>query len=147
MGRRYLAAFVAMTLATGLLLTACGQASGASTVAVTETIFNITVQPNKIQAGKVRFVVTNPSIMRHEFLVIRTDLGPSDLPTDFDGHVNEDAIDILDTIEDVPPRGSGALPIDLPAGHYVLICNLVQEHDGEKHVHYRLGMRTAFTVR
>jgi len=36
---------------------------------------------------------------------------------------------------------------DLAPGKYVLICNIVQtEPDGSKEAHYKVGMRTAFTV-
>jgi hypothetical protein len=36
---------------------------------------------------------------------------------------------------------------DLAPGKYVLICNIVQtEPDGSIEAHYKVGMRTAFTV-
>ena len=49
-------------------------------------------------------------------------------------------------------RGSSTTVIhgvsfDLAPGKYVLICNIVQtEPDGSKEAHYKVGMRTAFTV-
>jgi len=36
--------------------------------------------------------------------------------------------------------------VDLDAGNYVLICNIVEEEDGETVSHYQEGMRTPFTV-
>jgi hypothetical protein len=42
-------------------------------------------------------------------------------------------------------RKSGAT-FTLDPGKYVLICNLVDERNGEKMAHYQKGMHTAFTV-
>jgi uncharacterized cupredoxin-like copper-binding protein len=71
------------------------------------------------------------------------------LPTEANGSYLEDGpgTDLLDEIELVPSGESRDLQIDLTAGKYVLICNMVHTEDnGEIEVHYQLGMRTAFTV-
>lgn len=139
MHRRLLHLPLILVMASAWTLAACSPvAAGATEVAVTESVFNITLTPDHVPAGKITFVVTNPSLMRHEFLVIKTDKAPDQLPTLPNGRVDEEAVNILNTIEDVPPHGSGNLTLDLAAGSYVLICNLP--------AHYGQGMRAGLTV-
>jgi hypothetical protein len=38
------------------------------------------------------------------------------------------------------------LTVDLDAGSYALICNIVEEEEGEPEAHYAEGMRADFTV-
>jgi hypothetical protein len=57
----------------------------------------------------------------------------------------------VDEVEEIPAPAADAvvseeLEVDLEPGGYAFICNLVEEEDGETEVHYKLGMRTAFTV-
>ena len=98
-------------------------------------------------AGDVTFEVTNdgPEDI-HEFVVLKTDLGPADLPVDDNGVVTEEGegIEVIDEIEDIPVGDSQDLTVSLEAGSYVLLCNIWSEEEGE--AHYAMGMRTAFTV-
>jgi uncharacterized cupredoxin-like copper-binding protein len=147
-----------------LLLPACGNdesgddtpaasettTSAESHVAVTLQEFAVSADPASVPAGPVTFDVTNdgPDDM-HEFVVISTDLGPTELPTDKDGAVveNGEGIEVVDEIEDIPVGESPTLSVDLDAGSYVLICNILQkEPDGTLEAHYSVGMRTGFTV-
>ena len=81
----------------------------------------------------------------HEFVIIQTDLDPSDLPTDEHGAVDEsgEGMEVVDEIEDIPV-GETQVTVDLAAGSYVLICNIYSEDENE--AHYAEGMRIAFTV-
>jgi len=120
-----------------------------TTVNVTLQEFMVTPDQSSVAAGHIRFHVSNIGEDMHEFLVIRTDLAPDMLPTNSDGSYMEDGpgTDLLDEIDLVPSGESRDLDIDLAAGNYVLICNMVHmEEGGEVEVHYQLGMRTAFTV-
>ena len=147
-----------------LLLPACGNdddggtdavasettSGGEASVAVTLQEFAVAADPASVQAGAVTFDVTNdgPDDV-HEFVVLKTDLGPTELPTDNDGAVLEDGegIEVIDEIEDIPVGETPTLAVDLDAGSYVLICNILQkEDDGTLEAHYSEGMRTAFTV-
>jgi uncharacterized cupredoxin-like copper-binding protein len=95
-----------------------------------------------VPAGTVRFRVLNQGPTTHEFLVVRTDRPPDRLPLQRDGlTVNEEApdIDLLDEVEGLDIDEHRTLVLDLPAGNYVLYCNL----EG----HYLGGMHAAFTVR
>ncbi len=85
----------------------------------------------------------------HEFVVIKTDLAITDLPTDEDGAVDEGGggMEVVDEIEDIPVGETPTLTVELDAGAYVLICNILQEEpDGTLEAHYSEGMRTGFTV-
>ena len=164
--RTHRSAVVHFALAGVLLLPACGnddEGSGASDVTSTETTaggessvavtlqeFAVAVEPASVPAGTVTFDVTNegPDDV-HEFVVISTDLGPTELPTDEDGAVLEKGkgIEVVDEIEDIPVGENPTLTVDLDAGTYVLICNILQkESDGTLEAHYSEGMRASFTV-
>jgi uncharacterized cupredoxin-like copper-binding protein len=82
----------------------------------------------------------------HEFVVIRTDLDPTALPTEENGAAAEtgEGMEVVDEVEHVPVGDTPTLTVDLTAGSYVLICNIYDE--GEHESHYQEGMRTAFTV-
>ncbi|MGE5376154.1 MAG: hypothetical protein ACM3XO_13940 [Bacteroidota bacterium] len=63
--------------------------------------------------------------MLHEFLLIQTDLPADQLPTDEStGRVNEDAVNIITTAEDIQPSQSRNITVNLAAGDYVIVCNL-----------------------
>ena len=137
-------------VAIGLSLVAALAACGTSTsVDVSLREFSIAPSVATAPAGVVSFEVTNdgPNDI-HEFVVIRTDLAVDALPTDDDGAVLEDGegIEVIDEIEDMAVGSSETLALDLEAGSYVLICNIVEEEDGETEAHYAMGMRAAFTV-
>lgn len=135
---------LALPLAT--VLVGCGSAT---TVDVTLREFAITPSVASVPAGAVTFEVTNdgPNDI-HEFVVIRTDLALDALPADGDGAVLEDGegMEVVDEIEDLAVGASETLALDLEAGSYVLICNIVEDDEGETEAHYALGMRTAFSV-
>jgi iron uptake system component EfeO len=140
-----------------VLLPACGgdddgggDGGDGGPVTITLQEFAVSADPASVPAGSVTFDVTNdgPEDV-HEFVVIKTDLAPTDLPTDEDGAVLEDGegMEVVDEIEDIPVGESQTLTVDLEAGAYALICNIVQEEDdGTLEAHYAEGMRTGFTV-
>jgi uncharacterized cupredoxin-like copper-binding protein len=137
----------AAALAPLLLLAACAQSPAATTIEVSLQEFAVVPSASSAPTGSVTFTVTNegPSLV-HEFVIIRTDLEPGDLPTDENGMVDEtaDGIEVVDLIEDLPVGEAADLTVDLAAGSYVLVCN-VYDAD-EDTAHYAMGMRTAFTV-
>ena len=133
-------------------LGACGGGDGGGeegAVHVTLQEFAVVPDSDSTEAGDVTFDVTNEGPDdTHEFVVIRTDLAPDALPTSADGSVDEEGegVEVVDELEDVEVGDSRDLTIDLDAGSYVLICNVVEEDEGKTEAHYKLGMRTAFTV-
>ena len=82
----------------------------------------------------------------HEFVIIRTDLDPADLPTDETGAVDEsgEGMEVIDEIEDIPVGETQEVTADLEAGSYVLLCNIYSADEDE--AHYAEGMRTTFDV-
>ena len=125
---------------------ACAPAGG---VDVTLQEWAVVTSASSAPAGAVSFDVTNdgPNDV-HEFVVVRTDLAPDELPTDESGAVLEDGegMQVVDEIEDLAVGATETLALDLEAGNYVLICNIAEEDAGETEAHYRMGMRTSFTV-
>lgn len=101
-------------------------------------------------AGSVTFNAQNAGPDDpHELVIVRTDLPASELPTREDGAFDEDAegVEVLAEIEEFAVGGTESLTLDLAAGHYALLCNLVEvEDDGAVESHYKMGMWTDFEV-
>lgn len=120
------------------------------TVDIELSEFTITANPASVAAGSVTFNVANVGGEAHEFVVIKTDLDPGDLPTGDDGSVDEAQVEVIGEVEEdeLPAQtGEGELTVDLEAGAYALICNLVEEEEsGELESHYVEGMFTDFEV-
>jgi uncharacterized cupredoxin-like copper-binding protein len=122
-----------------------GGGGGSVDVALAE--WSVTPSQATAPAGDVTFTVTNDGTEPHEFLVIRSDLAPDALPVDDEGRVPEDEVDIIDEIEPFAADSTEEITLDLEAGSYVLICNIVELPPGEEpESHYENGMFTAFTV-
>jgi uncharacterized cupredoxin-like copper-binding protein len=119
---------------------------GAEQVDVTLREWQVTASTGSVAAGDIYFLVTNVGPEDpHEFVIIRTDLAPGELPVT-DGKVPEDEIDLIDEIEPFTPGSAASIAVNLESGSYVLICNIAEIEDGELESHYQLGMYTAFTV-
>ena len=155
-------AVVVAAVCTMSMLAACGSdddaSSGATSaaetsaaaggsVAVTLQEFAVSADPATAAAGTVTFDVTNegPDDV-HEFVVVKTDLGITELPTDDKGAVEEEGegLEPVDEIEDIAVGSTETLTVDLVAGNYVLFCNIYDKSEHE--AHYSEGMRTGFTV-
>jgi hypothetical protein len=139
-----------------LILSACSSSASpaasedgaeGTTVAVALQEWAVVPDADTAPAGTVTFVVTNdgPDDV-HEFVIIRTDLDPADLPTDEHGAVDEggEGIEVVDEIEDIPVGETQEVTVDLEAGNYVLLCNIYSADEDE--AHYAEGMRVAFQV-
>ena len=137
----------ASTAASSAAATTGSTGESGTSVAVTLQEFAIAAAPASAPAGSVAFDVTNdgPNDV-HEFVVIKTDLGPTELPVDDKGVVDEEGegMEPVDEIEDIAVDANETLTVDLAAGNYVLICNIYDKKDQE--AHYSEGMRIGFTV-
>ena len=170
-------AFLLGGAAIALVLSACGtnsSSTGASAGAANADSFvlnewAITAPTTPLHAGKVKVHVTNIGGETHELVIIKTS-DVASLPKKADGSVDEEAIAEADKPGEIPDVAAGksvTKTIELSAGTYVAMCNLV-EHAGTghgtsgnsgsanghmgtgsamDHVHFRLGMRTTFTVK
>jgi uncharacterized cupredoxin-like copper-binding protein len=126
--------------------TTSSDASG-STIAATERDFEITIDPSTASAGEVTFNITNEGPSTHEFVVVQSDLAEAKLPVKEQdappggiplGVVNEDAVTVVDEAEDITPSTTTDLTVDLDAGTYIIICNVLG--------HYETGRHTKLTV-
>jgi uncharacterized cupredoxin-like copper-binding protein len=114
-----------------------GSATG--NVDVTMKEFSVTANPTSTGSGQVTFNLKNDGAVIHELLVIRTAADPAALPQS-GGRVDEanPGLDIAGQIPNVAAGSTGKVTAGLPAGNYVLICNVPG--------HYQAGMHTPFTV-
>lgn len=124
--------------------------ASATTGSIKVTLTEWAVVPDKASAaaGNVSFEVTNAGLQfKHEFVIIKTDLDPADLPADSTGKVDEAGagIEFIGEVEELEIGATQTASFDLTAGKYVLICNIVEAAGGHES-HYNQGMRTAFTV-
>jgi hypothetical protein len=141
-------AVLPLLLAVVLLLTACG-GGGKSTaeVAVTLKEWGVGAQPSEVKPGKVEFTVTNSGTFLHQFLVVKSDLPPGQLPTLADNRVDETKLNISGSLDTLQPGSSYKLELELFSGKYVLICNLVNQNaTGPSDPHYLNGMSAGFLV-
>jgi uncharacterized cupredoxin-like copper-binding protein len=99
--------------------------------------FTITLESENLTAGSTTFDIVNDGPSTHEFEVFRTDLADDSLPVD--NSVASDAdLELINEAEDIAPGMSTSLTVELPAGHYVVICNIPG--------HYEAGMHAGITV-
>ena len=129
------------------MLAGCSSAAGGS-VKVTLTEWAVVTDKASVPAGDVTFDVTNAGTQfKHEFVVMKTDLAPDVLPKSAEGKVDESAAGIsnLGEVEELEMGATKSLTLNLKAGKYVLVCNIVEAAGGHES-HYVKGMRTAFTV-
>jgi uncharacterized cupredoxin-like copper-binding protein len=122
--------------------------SAGAAVQVTLQEWAVAIDAQSAAAGSITFTATNngPDDV-HEFVVIKTDLPLTDLPTDDTGAVDEagGGMEVSGEIEDIAVGATEDLTLTLDAGAYVLICNVYDET--EKESHYQKGMRTTFAVK
>ncbi len=102
-----------------------------------------------VEAGEISFVVSNKGGDTHEFLVVKADSAEK-LPVDENGAFDEKAFGekkVIGEVEDIGSRTEKKLTLDLEAGDYLLLCNIVEkEESGEIESHFAEGMHTTFTV-
>jgi len=121
------------------LVSACsGTSSGpASDIKGTLADFSIDIGGATGKAGDITFTVTNNGANVHEFVIVKTDLKADSLPVSGDT-VDESAFEPVDEIEDIESGSTQTLKVNLPAGHYVILCNIEE--------HYSKGMHQDLTV-
>ncbi len=128
---------------------ASGDDDGGEEVNVVVSEFTVEPDPESVGAGEVTFVVDNQGGETHEFLVVDAD-SADDLPVDDDGAFDEAAFGedkVLDEVEDIESGDTAELTVDLEAGTYVLLCNVVEEEEsGELESHFAEGMHATLTV-
>lgn len=109
------------------------------TVKVTLLSNSIQLETHNVKTGRVKLDVKNAADnnMKHELVVLKTDLADDALPVS-KGQVLEHKLRKIGEVEDISPGTSKHASFKLAPGHYVLICN--------KPGHYEAGMHTALAV-
>ena len=97
--------------------------------------FSLSAIPAKAKAGELTFNVENKGTILHEMVVVPSAGGAAAL-RQADGTATEDGAP--GEVPDVEPDKGGTLTVTLPAGQYVLLCNLPG--------HYAGGMHAPFVV-
>ena len=132
-----------------LLLSAagCGDDDDDEGAEVDVVVSEFIVDPSEdsVDAGEVTFAIDNQGGETHEFLVVEA-ASADDLPVDDDGAFDEEADGVVDEVEDIEAGDTAELTLDLEAGDYVLLCNVVEDEDGEVESHFAEGMHADFTV-
>jgi uncharacterized cupredoxin-like copper-binding protein len=138
--------FILVPLATG-----CGgsgssdstgaTAGGGETATVNVTMgtpseFALASDPAEVASGKVTFAVTNGGAVVHEMVVVKTDTAAGELGA---ANGEADETDAVGEVADLEVGKSKSITLDLPAGHYALLCNLPG--------HYAGGMFADFEVK
>lgn len=125
-------------------LSACSSQSGPRSgvlLTVTEKDYRILPALGTVAAGLVSFDVHNRGPSTHEFVVFETTQPAGRLPLGADGlTVDEESTSLhpIGEVSEIDIGQSRILVLRLPAGRYVLVCNL----EG----HYLGGMYSVVTV-
>jgi len=116
-------------------------ATHTGSVKATEVEFHIKLSATSGTAGKTTFTVKNVGHLAHQFLVLKTNLAAGKLPLKGATVNVVKAGKLFGGIAGagLKPGASKAITLSLPAGHYVLFCNLP--------AHYKSGQHAAFTVK
>ena len=105
--------------------------AGTSTTRVTVKLkeFAILASATAAPSGKVTFRVTNIGRINHEMVVMKSSLPSSKLPVNANHRVVETGV--VGEAGDVHPGQTKTVTLRLPAGRYVLLCNIAG--------HYKAG--------
>ena len=98
--------------------------------------FSMSAAPAQVAAGKTTFIVANKGFVVHEMVVVSAPGGAASLRQP-DGTADE--VGTEGEVPDVEPGANGKLTVTLPAGKYVLLCNLPG--------HFAGGMYTDLVVK
>ena len=133
-------ALAASVLSAGLVVIAAPPAdtatSGKTVVAVVLDEWKLVPSQATVRPGRVTFVVRNDGSIVHELVVLRSDRHHHSLKVQGGKAVETGR---LGRIPQVPSGVSRRLTLRLPAGRYVLLCNLLG--------HYQAGQFAALRVR
>lgn len=127
---------------------ASGVASSGGTPLVVTTKEWLIQAPATAKAGKTLLTVQNEGEKTHEVVVIKG-IKPQDLPTNADGELDESALPdgaLLGEVDGVTGGSTCDGTIELTAGDYSLVCNLVDDETGKKVSHQAKGMVTELKV-
>jgi uncharacterized cupredoxin-like copper-binding protein len=131
-----IAATALLVAAVSLVATATSGVAASTTVKVKLSEFKIVPARTQVPAGKVTFVVTNAGKLKHEMVVIRTNLAPGKLPVAGKEASEKGAVG---EVADLAPGKTGKVTLTLKPGKYVLICNVKGHYMAGQHIGFRVA--------
>jgi uncharacterized cupredoxin-like copper-binding protein len=147
--RRISLPVVVATAALLLSAAGCGDDDEGAEVDVVLSEFIVDPAEDSVEAGEVTFALDNQGGETHEFVVVEA-ASADDLPVGDDSEFDEETFgedNVLGEVEDIEAGDTAELTLDLEAGDYVLLCNIVEEEEGDEvESHFDEGMHTTFTV-
>ena len=98
------------------------------------------VDASEAVAGEVKFTIENAGTIPHEFIVVKTDIAPGEIPLGENNRFDEEGegLTAIGEIKEWDPGTTGTVTLELEPGKYQLLCNIAG--------HYKNGMYTPFTV-
>ena len=132
----------------------CKLEGAANTTATEELVVHMnewTIKPSaQPKAGFVSIKAENTGKENHELVIVKGDTAAEALPKDADGGMDEDKLPeggLIGEIEPFAPASVCKGVFNLPAGKYVLLCNITEtEPNGEKESHFKEGMHVPLVV-
>jgi hypothetical protein len=118
-----------------------------ATVEVDLKEYEVNASPASVASGVVAFEATISGDHPHELVVVKG--APDAMPLDADGALDEAELAdgaLVGEIEPFPAGETCAGAFELEAGDYTLLCNIVEDHEGEVEAHVAEGMIAPFTV-
>ena len=112
--------------------------SGPATVNASLGEYFIKLDKASIPKGQVRFNLSNDGKIKHEFVVLKTNIAPGKLPLK-GGEADEEAAESPGEVPGIGPGKKKTLDLSLQPGKYVLLCNLPG--------HYKAGQYTGLSVK
>lgn len=84
-----------------------------------------------VSSGNLRFELSNSDKVRHSFVIVRTELEGTALPTTTRGQVDLAAAgELVGTVQTVQPGIAKGQTFHMPPGRYVLFCNIAGHYEG-----------------
>ena len=139
-----------VALLAGFGLTSCGADPSNFGIGPADTVSNkitgnvhewgVDLSAGKAKAGEVTFAIANFGTISHEFIVIKTDFKPGEIPLGDNNRFDEEGkgVEAIDEIAEFEVDTSHVLKVNLEPGSYQLLCNIAG--------HYKNGMFAALEV-
>lgn len=131
-------ALVVAVVAAGLVVASASPADNEASAVVSLTLTEWKLTPGQVtvRPGRISFVVRNDGTMAHEFVVLRSHLHHHTLKVKGGKAVETSRVG---RIPQIPSGTSKRITLKVPAGKYVLLCNMLG--------HYQAGQYAALRVR
>jgi hypothetical protein len=137
-----------MILGLTLALLACGggdDSPSQSDVSVAFSEWEIGLDPGNTRASELTFKFSNDGEVAHNFVIVKSDLPPAELPLTEDA-VDKSKLNVEGGAGPIapgpPPPNDQGYTVALSAGKYVLFCDVVAAGVS----HYRNGMYVSLLV-